>query len=633
MVERNAPCPCGSGKKYKKCCALKESGIQKEIVEKEIVETELNHVIFSYPEGLFKDREHLKQMEKVVGQWRRKLNAFISDDQAETLAFDYYLFVTARDQWNRHILKMMNGTIRSTTRSMLKLWSRPIMLIGKVVGERGNYFEIEEVLGHHTYLIEQDEIQNVKLNDIIIAIAFEDTREIEQGLYFFNEVIGIRDGDGEIMQDIKELAKSSGAANLTAFFDQHMLDVYTLIFNREVPSVQQFIDHELTVIQQSVCDILAEQLERHEAMPMQIELSQMIAMSYFQQENPTFRKPAIIAAAVFKAMENYGLIEFAFYYSQREVAELFDVSVASMAKHIEPIEMILEFMMEELGEEAFQEEPTATYYIGTDPLMTERANWEMACRIEVFNSDSMEDLQLFINEKMNEQFIPKGKVQKAQAYAYDAYEQDDEARNRLGTAAYLMDSNNVDAILLKAEQAKTLQDAQRHYERAIAIGEEAFDSDFENSPWDLVKNRPFMRALFIYGVLLFEEEQFEESLSYFKRLLDMNPNDNQGARHLAIAAAIHSEQYVVATRLFQKFPSNLMDPAVYSYLQWLFDVKQDKESDVLSEAVALNSEVAELIRSDIPRIPYPTKMSVVPGSMEEAFYISILLWPNGERSL
>jgi hypothetical protein len=25
-IERNGPCPCGSGKKYKRCCALKQTG-------------------------------------------------------------------------------------------------------------------------------------------------------------------------------------------------------------------------------------------------------------------------------------------------------------------------------------------------------------------------------------------------------------------------------------------------------------------------------------------------------------------------------------------------------------------------------------------------------------------------------
>ncbi len=26
-IERNAPCSCGSGKKYKRCCALKPAGV------------------------------------------------------------------------------------------------------------------------------------------------------------------------------------------------------------------------------------------------------------------------------------------------------------------------------------------------------------------------------------------------------------------------------------------------------------------------------------------------------------------------------------------------------------------------------------------------------------------------------
>lgn len=44
MIARNAPCPCGSGKKYKKCCLSKsESGARKEVaVESVAVETDLD---------------------------------------------------------------------------------------------------------------------------------------------------------------------------------------------------------------------------------------------------------------------------------------------------------------------------------------------------------------------------------------------------------------------------------------------------------------------------------------------------------------------------------------------------------------------------------------------------------------
>lgn len=120
-----------------------------------------------------------------------------------------------------------------------------------------------------------------------------------------------------------------------------------------------------------------------------------------------------------------------------------------------------------------------------------------------------------------------------------------------------------------------------------------------------------MRALFAYGVYLFEQEQFEEALGYFQQLLALNPNDNQGARHLAIAAAIHDDQYSVANQLFQQFKEQPIDRAVYRYLQWFMEVKKGIESDTLVEALELNNFVAELISSDLPQISYLREIGIV----------------------
>lgn len=40
-IGRNEPCPCGSGKKYKKCCGLKES-MDFSLPEDTLTETPLN---------------------------------------------------------------------------------------------------------------------------------------------------------------------------------------------------------------------------------------------------------------------------------------------------------------------------------------------------------------------------------------------------------------------------------------------------------------------------------------------------------------------------------------------------------------------------------------------------------------
>ena len=36
-IRRNAPCPCGSGKKYKKCCLLREDGAKRYVPKREKV--------------------------------------------------------------------------------------------------------------------------------------------------------------------------------------------------------------------------------------------------------------------------------------------------------------------------------------------------------------------------------------------------------------------------------------------------------------------------------------------------------------------------------------------------------------------------------------------------------------------
>lgn len=630
MVGRNAPCPCGSGKKYKKCCADNESGAVEQLVDEE-----LTQVLLSYPEQLFTNKEHFIAMENLLEQWENKLGEYLEEEQIESLVFDYYIFFNQREQWSRHVLKAVNGTIRSKTRTTITQWQQPIVLVGKVIGEKGDYYEIEEVLGHQIYHARKSVFHHVEVKDIILTIALRDTREIENGLYLFSEMIGVPDRNGEMMAEIQQLAESSGVGNLNAFFDQYMLDVYHLMTHRKESSVPQIIENELTEREQAVCHLLMEELELFEVPQEEIEVAQMIAITYMQKGKPVFRKPEIIAAAVFKALENYGILAFTIDFSQKEVAHLFGISVAAMAKHIEPIEDIIELMVDEIATgQSIVDSPGAAYYIGTDPQMTERVNWEMACRMELAENDSLEDLQQFLNENVNERFIPKGKEQRAQAYAYDAYDQEDEdARVRLAHVAYFTNPDNVDALLLRAERAETSHDAKKDYARAIEMGKLTFDKDFDESPWAFVQNRPYMRALFNYGIILFEDEQFGEALGYFQQLVEMNPNDNQGARHLAIAAAIHDGQYAVANRLQQQFTERPTDRAVYRYLQWFFDMKQGRESDLLGEALDLNDLVIEIIKENIPKYPFPKKMSIAPGSLDEALYISFLLWPSGERSL
>ena len=75
--------------------------------------------------------------------------------------------------------------------------------------------------------------------------------------------------------------------------------------------------------------------------------------------------------------------------------------------------------------------------------------------------------------------------------------------------------------------------AIRHYEVGFRIGELSFGESFDGLlPWGWIDNRPFLRCLSGFGLCLWRLGRFEEAGNIFKRMLWLNPTDNQGVRFL-----------------------------------------------------------------------------------------------------
>lgn len=75
--------------------------------------------------------------------------------------------------------------------------------------------------------------------------------------------------------------------------------------------------------------------------------------------------------------------------------------------------------------------------------------------------------------------------------------------------------------------------ALRHYEMGVRIGERSMGTNFDGLlVWGRLDNRPFMRCMHGYGLCLWRLERNDEAEEVFKRMLWLNPNDNQGIRFL-----------------------------------------------------------------------------------------------------
>ncbi|MBI2570760.1 MAG: cytoplasmic protein [Candidatus Schekmanbacteria bacterium] len=114
------------------------------------------------------------------------------------------------------------------------------------------------------------------------------------------------------------------------------------------------------------------------------------------------------------------------------------------------------------------------------------------------------------------------------------------AGDRLGARKLLVEMLAVDLRCLGAHAHlgnldfdQHPEDAMRHYEAGVRIGELSLGYDFGGVlPWGRIDNRPFLRCMHGLGLCFWRLGRREEATALFKRMLWLNPTDNQGIRFL-----------------------------------------------------------------------------------------------------
>ena len=645
MIERNAPCPCGSGKTYKNCCAINETFSQTNLVQEE-----LENVLIQYLDNSFEMiARQQREIEKLNRKWHEALGRNLNEEVLEQIVFDYFLFIRHQKQWTDHIIRVLNRPIRTRTKETLMQWKHPFLLVGKVIAEDDEVIQVEEVVGHKTFNLPKEVFnQNVK-NDVVIGFVVSDPTHFDNGLFSLGEMYSVSDPQHEIMKTIQQFAEQSDAQSLNEFYERYIIDVYRIVFENLDASESDFSEAELSSNQLKVLDEFEKAMNQARHEDETIELGKAVLINYFTEQNPTFRQPRTIAAAAMYVIDQYDFLGYDPTFSQKEIADLFGVSISSMRKYIEPLEEVLQELTDDLLDEFdflddedfsfleedddlfLEEDEEFGYFIGTDPGMTERFEWELFLKILDQPVDSLEEAELLMSAHLAEPFTPRGKDQIAQDLAYQAYATIDfEERERLATRAYKTDPLNIDAIILKTEQVESVTEKHALLEKAIRIGSLTFDDgQGEISPWELVMNRPYLRAILAYGTILFEMGQYEEALPKFEQLMALNPGDEQNVRHLLIATLIHLGELEKAHHFLKQHPAGEYDHALYEVFEDILHGKENGVQDIVDQLLADDDDIELIKNADLLPVPYPKEVFVTPYSAEEAFYTAFLLAYKG----
>jgi tetratricopeptide (TPR) repeat protein len=228
------------------------------------------------------------------------------------------------------------------------------------------------------------------------------------------------------------------------------------------------------------------------------------------------------------------------------------------------------------------------------PLPDRRAMERMTSRIgrilEEQDFESADEANEFLGRYLSEGGgsledapVPTTPLEQAQELIYNAFdEQDPHRRVEIAKEALQVSGDCADAyVLLAEESAEEPEEAKKLYEEALkagerALGEETFREEAGHF-WGILETRPYMRARHGLALCLWVLGRREEAAEHYRRMLELNPNDNQGVREQLATALVELGNDEELGELLERYRDD--GGATWAYTRALWTFRQEGESE------------------------------------------------------
>ena len=219
------------------------------------------------------------------------------------------------------------------------------------------------------------------------------------------------------------------------------------------------------------------------------------------------------------------------------------------------------------------------------------------------------------------------KKDEAQQIAFDAMEAETEAEARkLAKRALRLDPDCVDALVLMNDlDAPTRVQRIEGLKKAVEAGERALGAKFiqknKGHFWLLIETRPWMRALGRLATELNEAGLNLDAVSIYERILELNPNDNQGVRDPLLGLYLAVGELKRAGKLLKKYENDALANFAWGrVLERFLNGDRAGAKAALGIARAANHHV-ELFMTARKLLPKDPPEMYSPGSEEEAVLV------------
>jgi tetratricopeptide (TPR) repeat protein len=262
---------------------------------------------------------------------------------------------------------------------------------------------------------------------------------------------------------------------------------------------------------------------------------------------------------------------------------------------------------------------------------------------------SLEDANAFLQDQLVHGQIPRAPVlttplDQAQQRIYDAVDAEGARKLELAREALTISPDCADAYTLLAEDAAEggdLEEARRLYEDGVhagerALGVERFSREVGHF-WDALETRPYMRARAGLAMTLWDLGERYEAVEHARALIQLNPNDNQGIRHLLQNWLLVVDDDESVERLLAQDPDEWSAQRAYTLTLLAFRAhgRGREATKAVGAAVAVNPHVPRYLLEITP-LPATLPDYYTVGDKSEAMHYAALAaeaWRSTAESL
>lgn len=317
MVGRNDPCPCGSGKKYKKCCESKQTNPIEEVQTKEL-EQILQSFYDHYPE-----RKDMEEYSGLVSAWSKTIGDYLDIEMIEAIAMDEFFFHYKQDIWLGYLEKQMKKMVRPSTLNVLSQWNTPLVFVGKVVEVDEVYMTVSHILTKESILLRRESDKPVPVGVHVYCFILPDGSNKENHYLAISSLVFFPVDHQDVFDKIEKQFEKQKSLSASAFLKKTGATLWKLL------GQNGYEGGEYTHFEVGVLQVAIDFLEKNNR-----EYGKFIEIveDYLVEQQPNARKEVAIAAGAIRFGQENGLFE-PFDMTIKEIAEIFEVSTSSLNKY------------------------------------------------------------------------------------------------------------------------------------------------------------------------------------------------------------------------------------------------------------------------------------------------------------